>query len=209
MKKTAKQHEEIPVEDWRPVVGWENEYEVSNKGRVRSVDRFVKDRIGRIRPIKGQAMRLQHDKDGYNVIGVKKQGKSYIIKVHRAVAEAFIVNDDNKGSIDHINGKRDDNRVENLRFCTTRENANFPLARKNRSESTKQSYVNNPELRNIRAAQFRKNQSKPCEVFCNGESIGIYHSTLAAAKAIGLSQCKANQIAQDGTEYKGYKIVRI
>lgn len=202
-------HEEIDGEEWRSVVGWEDKYEVSNKGRVRSIDRIVSDRLGRTRTVKGQAMRLQHDKDGYATFGTKVQGKAFIIKVHRAVAEAFLTNPENKDAIDHINGIRDDNRLENLRYCTTKENANFSLAKKNRSESVRQSYINNPELRKIRATQFSKNSSKPCEVFFHGNSIGVFYCTLEVSRQLPISPAKVNKMIEEGSVYKGYKVVRL
>jgi hypothetical protein len=66
-----------------------------------------------------------------------KDGKSKNRKVHRLVAEAFIPNTENGTSIDHINTLKDDNRVENLRWCTPKENSNNPLTRKRMSESQK------------------------------------------------------------------------
>lgn len=208
-QKNPLVHEEIQGEIWKPVVNWESCLEVSNLGRIRSIDRTIVDKVGRIRKVRGQAMRLQHDKDGYCVFGVKKHGKSFIVKVHRAVAEAFLLNPENKESVDHINGVRDDNRVENLRWCTTTENINFPIAKETRRRAVTESYNKNPNLREIRAAQFSKNQSKPCEVFLNGDSIGTFYCTLAAAKAIGIAQSKANKMALTGQVYKGYKIVRL
>lgn len=199
----------IPTEEWRMVVGWEGKYEINRVGQIRSIDRVVKDRLGRNHYIKGKLMRLQKDKDGYATVGTKDKGKSYIIKVHRAVAMAFIPNPENKPCVDHINGNPSDNRVENLRWCTTKENLNFALAKKNRSEAIRKSYVNNPKLREIRAKQFSKNQSKPCFVFFNGVKVGEYSSTIAAAMAIGISQPKANSIALSGEKFKGYRIVRI
>lgn len=62
-------------------------------------------------------------------------GRGKHFKVHRLVAEMFIPNEDNKPCIDHINGNREDNRVENLRWCTKLENNNFPLARENHKRS--------------------------------------------------------------------------
>lgn len=208
-QKDPIRHEDIDGEEWKSVVGWEDKYEVSNKGRIRSLDRIVNDRLGRTRTVKGQAMRLQKDKNGYATFGIKNHGKAFIVKVHRAVAEAFIPNPDGKGSVDHINGIKDDNRVENLRWCTTKENVNFPLAKKNRSEAIRKSYIINPQLREIRANQFRKVSSKPCIVFLNDVKIGEFSSTIAASKAIGISQPKANEIALSGNSFKGYRIVRI
>lgn len=74
-----------------------------------------------------------YDKKGYRV--VTYQGKKY--KVHRLVAEVYLPNPDGKSCIDHINTNRSDNRVENLRWVTQKENNNNPMSRKNLSESLK------------------------------------------------------------------------
>jgi len=60
--------------------------------------------------------------NGYYRIGLTKNGKQKNFKVHRLVAKAFIPNPDNKPCIDHINRKRQDNRIENLRWATYKEN---------------------------------------------------------------------------------------
>lgn len=77
------------------------------------------------------------NKDGYKDVHLCKDGKMHTKKVHRLVAEAFIPNPEGKPCIDHINGVRDDNRVENLRWCTQKENSNNPVTRKSLSEAQK------------------------------------------------------------------------
>lgn len=131
------------IEEWRPVVGYEGLYEVSDWGNVRSAERvsIVYGKIGNIllgnvidsKIIPSKIKNKHKDKDGYELINLKHKGKHSTKKVHRLVAEAFIPNPDNLPVIDHTNGIRCDNRVENLRWCTQSENLNMPLARANRS----------------------------------------------------------------------------
>lgn len=64
-----------------------------------------------------------------------KDGKRRTFKIHRVIAHLFIPNPENKPSIDHINGNRQDNRVENLRWCTQKENNNNPLTIENYKKS--------------------------------------------------------------------------
>ena len=86
-------------------------YEVSNLGRVKCNGKIVEPYI--------------HNRYLYN-------GSFYI---HRAVAELFVTNTENKPYVDHINTDRLDNRAENLRWVTNKENCNNPLTRKHNSEA--------------------------------------------------------------------------
>lgn len=105
---------------WKPVVGWENSYYVSNQGKIFSVfrHRILKDRI---------------DKKGYNNVCFSKNGEQHFFKVSHIVARAFpeICGVWFEGcEIDHLNGNRADNRPENLKVCTHKENINNPVTKK-------------------------------------------------------------------------------
>lgn len=69
-----------------------------------------------------------------------KKGQQKTFKIHRLVAQTFIPNPDNKPCVDHINTIRDDNRVENLRWVTHKENDNNELTRKHKSNAKKERY---------------------------------------------------------------------
>lgn len=116
------------VEEWKDVVGFEGLYEVSNFGRVRSknTSKFL---IGGL------------DRKGYQRVTLRKNGKTYTHLVHRLVAIAFIPNQEGKSFIDHINTIANDNRVENLRWCTYVENNNNPITRaKNSAAKTERNH---------------------------------------------------------------------
>ena len=103
--------------------GFEGLYEVSNKGRVRSVDRVFIKKNGRMQPVKGKILKQTKDKDGYYKVYLCNQGLEKNVFVHRLVAEAFIPNPNNLPQVNHINSKRDDNRVENLEWVTAKQNS--------------------------------------------------------------------------------------
>lgn len=94
------------------------EYAISNKGRVLSKERGVKTKLGTIQHIKARIRKLHLNHKGYYKIRLGK--KSYFI--HRLVAQTFIPNLDNKPQVNHIDGNKQNNYVENLEWCTNSEN---------------------------------------------------------------------------------------
>ena len=99
------------IEIWKPVVGYEELYEVSNLGRVRSLDRFVNRRNGSFGLKKGKTLKPHINRLGYKMIGLSMDRKYKHYMVHRLVAQAFIPNTENKPCIDHINTDKTDNTV--------------------------------------------------------------------------------------------------
>lgn len=197
-------------EVWKDVVGWEGLYQVSNLGKVRSLDRHVKGRLKNGKNIKGRILVLRYDKDGYLTVHLRDcdNNKNKLCKVHRLVAEAFIPKIDGKDNIDHINSIRDDNRVENLRWCTNKENINFPTARENRRIAVKNSYNKYPELRKLRSDTLTKNKKIKIKVFKEGIFIGFFNSILEFAKEYNLIASSLYGSFLRDKEYKGYKIER-
>ena len=115
------------LEQWVVAPGFEGYYEVSNLGRVRSIDRIVTDKLGRHkRLLKGAIMTPRKDRDGYLIVHFRYKGKDYPnIKMHRLVAQAFIPNGDNLPYVNHKDFDRTNNEVSNLEWCTAKQNVNY------------------------------------------------------------------------------------
>lgn len=114
---------------WRPVVGYEGLYEVSNNGLVRSLDRVVIERrTKRAINRKGKLLK-QNISDGYYVVGLGKAGLIKTLRVHRLVAMAFVPGYTKKKRVtNHKNGKKLDNSVDNLEWCTVSQNLTHAYA---------------------------------------------------------------------------------
>lgn len=101
-------------EIWKPIKGYEGLYEVSNLGRVKSLKRFHHQRE--------QMLKNILTKYGYYKTKLLKNGKYKLISTHRIVAQTFIPNEMNKEEVNHKDGNKLNNCVDNLEWCTSSEN---------------------------------------------------------------------------------------
>lgn len=108
------------VEQWRPVVGYEEIYEVSNFGRVKSLPRVVTRKDGYILEVVGTILVPALDPK-YSILSLGKDRKYTTKKVHRLVMEVFIGKDSRP--VNHKDFNRQNNRLDNLEYCTTQENS--------------------------------------------------------------------------------------
>jgi hypothetical protein len=106
--------ESVVEEEWRPIVGYEGLYEVSDLGRVKGLKR-------------GKIMKFTPDKDGYLILTLNNKGENRF-RVHRLVLQAFNPTEEDL-QCDHINHITNDNRLVNLRWATRSQNIRYRLKR--------------------------------------------------------------------------------
>ena len=117
------------MEIWVEIKGYEKRYEVSSFGNVRSLDFSFLGKGGFEYERKGKILKYCKDKDGYKNVVLCVNQKRKTISIHRLVGLNFLQNPNNYPEIDHIDGNRENNNVENLRWATRKTNSNNPITR--------------------------------------------------------------------------------
>lgn len=110
------------MEIWRDIKGYEGWYQVSNKGRVKRLKKIHFNHGKKNVIHREHILSPQSDRKGYQTVIISNGINRKHVKIHRLVAEAFLENPYKKNHVDHINRIVSDNRMENLRWCSNREN---------------------------------------------------------------------------------------
>lgn len=117
-----------PIEEWRDIPGYEGLYQVSDHGRVRSLDRIVPHKNHGEMKVKGRVLAQPHDEEGRRQVVLSKENGQTIRRVHQLVLEVFVGPRPDGYHGCHNDGDNANNRLTNLRWDTASEN-NFDLVR--------------------------------------------------------------------------------
>ena len=112
-------------EIWKDIVGYKGLYQISNKGRVKSLERYSYKGNRSIQKLKGRILKASIRKDNYLTVVLRKDGKSTSYLVHRLVAQAFIPNSYNYNVINHKDENKQNNDIRNLEWCSSLYNNTY------------------------------------------------------------------------------------
>lgn len=115
------------MEIFKPIIGFEKYYQVSNKGNIKSIQRVITRKNGIKQTVQERLLKQSINSNGYPYCVLFINGKGYHVRVHRCVAEAFLKNIENKPCVNHVDGDKKNNCVENLEWVSHLENNTHAL----------------------------------------------------------------------------------
>lgn len=185
------------MEEWKPIIGFihaEGLYEVSNEGKIRSVDRTLVNSLGQKRFYKGKILSTHYNHKGYLRVQLGKEGA---VCIHRIVAKTFIPNPENKPQVNHIDGDKNNNFSNNLEWVTMKENLDHAWKNELRNANGLHTYNNS---RSLKVGKYS----------LDGDLLEVYESANDAARSLGnykltsniLNVCKGKRKKANGFYWK-------
>lgn len=144
-------------EVWKDIKGFENLYQVSNLGRIKSLKRYNPNP----KYIEERILKTKIKKNGYVEVGLYKKGKKYFKTVHRLVADVFVDNIKNKKEVNHKDGNKQNNNADNLEWVTRSENQKhaFKLGLQKVSEHAIKNCLKHVEKTKVKVKQYDLNNN--------------------------------------------------
>jgi hypothetical protein len=115
-------------ERWIPIHNYAGIYEVSNAGKIRSIDRVVVYRTGKVKPLVGVVLKTCPDPDGYPTVTLCKHNKRRTVRIHIIVASAFIPKPKGKTEVNHKDCDKQNNQASNLEWVNDQEQSRHAWA---------------------------------------------------------------------------------
>ena len=162
---------------WRDVVGYENLYQVSNTGIVRSLFRYKKE------------LKPNITNSGYATVQLFKNKVGKRLLIHRIVATSFIVNSKNLPQVNHKDEDKLNNCVDNLEWCSARENMNHGTRLKRQLSSCK-NYYESDMIKEIAIKNGKKVMKPVLQLSKSGVVIARYNSVKEAGMVNGILPTK-------------------
>lgn len=167
-------------EIWKEVKGYEGIYEVSNLGKIKSLERVIVCKNGTTRTVKSKILHPKKSNSGYLEVNLINKMKY----VHRLVATAFIPNIENKPTVNHKDENKTNNKATNLEWMTDYENVNYGTGKQRRVE------------------KYRK---KVFQYTMDGKFVREWDCSVSCAES-GFSPCNIRRCCHGQySQHKGYK----
>lgn len=161
------------MEIWKDIKGYEGLYQVSNTGKIKSLERLRRNH-SKTQLVEEKIKNARKDPQGYLMLDLYKDNKPKTIRVHRLVAETFISNPDEKDTVNHIDGNKENNDISNLEWSTFEEQNNHFYKNNLKSQES------------IDKSIKAMNKASSKKTKCLNDGV-VYDSASEASRAVGVS----------------------
>lgn len=200
---------EFPAEIWKDVSGYEGMYQVSTFGRIRTVSHSVTSRSRNGTPyllnVPARIKKATRGSDGYYDISLYKNNQPKYFSVHQLVAQTFLPNPDNKPTVNHIDGDKSNNHLDNLEWATYDEQ----MAHASKLGLLNYHSRDSEKYNSIAVANLERwNSTHRVKVKCI-ESGQVFASLAEAGRCLGVSKDVVDNACKNGSLIGGRHFVRV